>query len=359
MKQKITLLLAGVVTVACLYWVFKPVNMTALWNSILAVNPLWAMLSIAIFYFSMYLRALRWGWLFKPNYEIPGNHLFRPLMICFAFNSILPGRVGEFVRAFYVGKKEGTGFPAAMATVVSERIFDGVTLLSFLAFALYRLPPIPPGLRVEVGNYSVNGAQIQPLINKIVIMCVVLVAGVIALMIPAIERLLVKILQKLPLVPKEISAKLVEILQGVVKGFESVRSPKNLAVIVVYSFVIWILVAIANMVLAWGMAGVSSMNLLQSMAVMTLIGVFIMIPAAPGYWGLYEAGTIFALKVLDVQGAANPATAYALVLHLSQFVPIVGIGLIYAAQSQVKITKIDKGDPADDHERMAKPNEEE
>ena len=63
-------------------------------------------------------------------------------------------------------------------------------------------------------------------------------------MIPPIERLIVKILQSLPVVPERISSGLVQLLQGVVKGFESIRSPKNLVVVLFYSFTLWILVAI-------------------------------------------------------------------------------------------------------------------
>jgi len=342
MKEKITFLFAGVFTAGCLYYVFRDVDLRELLNSILSVNPASAALSVALFYLSMYLRALRWGWLFRPNHNIPGKRLFRPLMICFAFNSILPGRVGEFVRAFYVGKKERTGVPAAMATVVSERIFDGVTLLGFLAIALFMLPPIDPEAQVKFGKFIVRGAQIQPLIQDIIIMCVILIAGVAALMTPQIQRWIVRILEGLPLVPRRMSKRLVTIQQGVVKGFESIRTLKNLGAVVLYSLAVWILVAVADMVLAWGMRGVEQTSLLQAMAIMTLICVFIMIPAAPGYWGLYEAGVIFSLKVLGIQDDESLGAAYALVLHLTQFVPILVVGLIFAVKSQVKVKQIEK-----------------
>ncbi|MBI3736222.1 flippase-like domain-containing protein, partial [Candidatus Sumerlaeota bacterium] len=120
MKQKITLLLGAAVSVGCLYWVFKDVDFKQFAQALKSINPLWLCASLALFYWSMYLRAVRWGLLFKPALDLNGRRLFRPIMICFAFNSIMPGRVGELVRALFVSKRENTGLPMAFATVVSE-----------------------------------------------------------------------------------------------------------------------------------------------------------------------------------------------------------------------------------------------
>ena len=99
---------------------------------------------------------------------------------------------------------------------------------------------------------------------------------------------------------------------------------------------IWVLVAVSNIAVAWGFG--FDLNLFQSIALMTLIGIAIVIPAAPGYWGLYEAGAIFSLFVLGVlrTDQASLALAFALVIHLVQYIPIVAVGLFFAWQSQIK-----------------------
>ena len=78
------------------------------------------------------------------------------------------------------------------------------------------------------------------------------------------------------------------------------------------------------------------MNLLHGTALVALIGIFIMIPAAPGYWGLYEAGGIFSLVAMGVTQDQSLALAYTLMIHLVQYVPLVAIGLYYAVRSQVR-----------------------
>ncbi len=338
MKQKITLVVGALVSFACIYWVLKDVHLSDFKAAVLSTHPLALLASLFFFYWSMYLRAARWGLLFRPNYQLSGRKLIRPIMICFAFNSIMPGRVGEVVRAFYVSKREETGLPIALATVVSERIFDGVTLLLFLAVSLAFLPPIDPNVRVEMGKFVIQGSMLGPLVNKIIVACLILAGGVISLLIPPVERLLAAAIRGFPAMPEGLALKLVEIIRGVVQGFESVRNLRNLAGVVGYSLLLWLLVAVANLALAYGMTGVQNLSLLQSMAIVTLIGIFILIPAAPGYWGLFEAGCVFALKVLGVQSDQTIAFSYAVVMHLVQFVPIVVIGLFFAAQSHVQVT---------------------
>lgn len=337
MKKYIGLAVGGVVSLGCLYLVFRSVNLGELWAAVKAIKPLYLIGSLIAFYWSMYLRSVRWGLLFRPDYEFSGRRLFRPTMICFAFNSILPGRVGEIVRVFYVNKREGAPFGSTLATVVSERIFDGVTILSMLIISLAILPPIDPQLTVAFGKFVVTGAQIQQGLGKITIASGVLVAGVLVMMIPGVERMLERMIRGFPAMPQGIAARLVDFVNGIIRGFQAIRNPKNLFLIVFHSLAIWLLVALSNMILAYGMAGVSSISYLQSMATMCLIAVFILVPAAPGYWGLFEAGVIFSLLALGVQSDASLATAYALVMHLVQYVPIVVIGLFFAAQDQVRV----------------------
>ena len=90
------------------------------------------------------------------------------------------------------------------------------------------------------------------------------------------------------------------------------------------------------MTVAWGFG--MKMNLAQAEAQMVITAIFITIPAAPGYWGLFEAGIIFSSLVLGVvtAGQQSLALAYALVVHLVQYIPLVVMGLIFAWQLQMK-----------------------
>ncbi|MBI4576163.1 MAG: flippase-like domain-containing protein, partial [Planctomycetes bacterium] len=49
--------------------------------------------------------------------------------------------ISELVRAFFVGQKEGVSKSAALATIIVERVFDGVFLL-VLALAVWPFLPV-------------------------------------------------------------------------------------------------------------------------------------------------------------------------------------------------------------------------
>ncbi len=340
-KKHITLAVGTAVSLACLVWVFSGIDFKQLWIAVKSISPMWLAVSTALFMFTMYLRAVRWAWLFRPKHDIPAGRIFPPLMIGFAFNAIMPARAGEFMRAYLVGKNEKTGVPAALSTVLAERIFDSVTLLSCLAISLTLLPEIDPKLTVEIGKFKITGAMLAPAMKALVISCGVLVGGVIFIMIPGVEGFLVRTIERMRFIPDGIRFKLSSFLQEVIAGFASIRDFKTLAQVVATSISLWVLIAVSNLTLAYGMDGVGHMTFLQSLAILVLIALAILVPASPGYWGLFEVGCVFSLKVLGIQDDLNKAMAYALVMHAVQFLPIVAVGLAYAAAGHVNIREVE------------------
>ena len=55
-------------------------------------------------------------------------------------NNVLPLRLGEFVRAYVIGRREKLSVSASFATIVIERVFDGCTVVLFMAVALLFSP---------------------------------------------------------------------------------------------------------------------------------------------------------------------------------------------------------------------------
>ena len=54
-------------------------------------------------------------------------------------NNIYPARAGEVLRAVVLRRKEGVPVSASLATIIVERIFDGVVMLAFVFLNLPRL----------------------------------------------------------------------------------------------------------------------------------------------------------------------------------------------------------------------------
>jgi glycosyltransferase 2 family protein len=91
---------------------------------------------------SYFLRALRWKFLLAPIRPTRLANLFPSTLIGYMANNLLPARLGEFVRAYSLGQKEGIGTGAVFGSLVVDRLCDGFTVLLVLLVTLFtvRLP---------------------------------------------------------------------------------------------------------------------------------------------------------------------------------------------------------------------------
>ncbi|HOE95046.1 MAG TPA: lysylphosphatidylglycerol synthase transmembrane domain-containing protein [Candidatus Sumerlaeota bacterium] len=333
-RKRLYLLLGCVVSAAAIWWSTRGVSFSRVGRDFARYQYLWLIPGLIAFYVSMYLRCIRWALLFRPHHALTGAGLFSPLMIGFAFNSILPARVGEFVRVYLVGTRLGPGIPAAAATVVVERIFDGLMLLILLVLCLALLPPLDPGIAIPWGHYTLDAGMINGGIRTLILGSSVLLAAVVLFLLPPFQRLMIGAVRRVPGLPERVRGAVERIILRFAQGFHSMKNPWVLLQVVAHSFAIWVLVGVSNMAVAYGFG--LEMNLLEATAIVALIAIAILIPAAPGYWGLYEAGGTFSLLVLGVTRSESTAFAYTLMTHLLQYVPIVVVGLLLALRWHVR-----------------------
>lgn len=335
-QKKLTIIIGLAITVAMLYWSTRGVDWRKCGSDFKAYRWLWMLPAFATFYYSMYLRAVRWKLFFADKHGLTGYRLFPPLMVGFCFNSILPMRVGEFMRSYLVGTRLKTGVATTMATVGAERIMDGVTMLAMMAISLIMMPPIDPAFSITEGNFTLTAANVEAGKKGLIIVCLVLTVGVITYMLPWTQRLIYAIIRKFPMLSDRLKEKLLHFVEAFTRGFDSLKDPVRVVKMLAYSIVLWGLVGVSNVAVARGF-GVE-MSLPQAITMVTLIGIFITIPASPGYWGLYEAGGIFSLFVLGVLDQSQRTLAFSVTLmtHLLQYLPIVVIGLFYAVRMGVK-----------------------
>ncbi len=99
---------------------------------------------------SLGLRAMRWRILVRPLAAVPARRLLPPLAIGFMVNFLFPGRAGEVVRAWLLSRREQVSTSAVFATVVVERLFDGLAVICFLAPAPFFLGAGDPALLARI-----------------------------------------------------------------------------------------------------------------------------------------------------------------------------------------------------------------
>ena len=134
----------GVAVSAVLLWVaVRGVSLDEVLHELRQVRPIWLVPVLASIFVRFWLTALRWQLLLQPVKRIGVHRLFAITMIGFMANNLLPARLGEFVRAYALGRSEALPSSLPFATIVIERLFDGFTLLMFLVGGLSFLRPEP------------------------------------------------------------------------------------------------------------------------------------------------------------------------------------------------------------------------
>ena len=343
MTRKRVQFVAGLlVTALCLYLAFRNVPLRQLWDELRRILYGWALPFCVITTASMYLRAIRWKYLLEPVLQAPSHHLFPPLIICFALNGILPGRAGEFARAYLVARDYKVRFSSALATVVVERIADGIGLL-ILFVAILAIVPLGEGISVQWKSITIDAVVLRTLINRLLILSVIILAGTIMMLWQPFRRSVQGAVSRAPFVPHKVKDRLNRFIETFVHGFHSLRSPRLVCWVIFYTAAVWLAVGWSLSVLSYGFPNVH-LNMLQGMATAIIICIAIMIPAAPGYWGLYEVGCILALQMLGVVPAGPEgraaALSYSLVCHFMQMVCTILPGMYFLWRRQMGLSEL-------------------
>lgn len=351
-KRLVTSLVIGtILSAAACYLAFRNVPLNQLVSYLKAIDYALVAAAMAIGLAAFFLRIVRWQLILSTSAKVKFMAAFHPLMIGFMMNCILPGRVGEVARPVILTKQSGVPFTSGLATVLAERLFDAIFLLIFFAVLLGTVR-IDPGFDVAYGGYHLTAEILESVSRGFLRLTAVLLAAIVAVSIPEVRRFLEGLLLKLPLlvffgsdklkeqVAQKISAPLVKILQNIAAGLGLVRQPYKLAFCLVLSFLIWFLSAVAIWVMSLGAPGIG-LSFMEMAAVMIIICLFIALPSVPGFWGLWEAGGIFALTLFGV--SSGEAAGFTLVNHAAQLFPVIVVGLISAIVTGVHFWKASYG----------------
>jgi len=122
-----------VLTVVFLVLALQRVDLTGFVDELRGVNYVWLLPSAVCTLVGYVLRTARWRIILSGAARAPLSTLFPVLIMGFAINNLLPGRLGEFWRAYLLGRKRNVPKTFALASVVVERVFDGLTLIALLA----------------------------------------------------------------------------------------------------------------------------------------------------------------------------------------------------------------------------------
>ena len=311
-----------------LYQVLGDIDFALLWQDIVQANYFWILPGVAVYFCAVWARAWRWHYLLRPILPIPTRKIFPIVSIGYAGNNIFLARAGEVIRAIILRRNMGVPVTASLATIVVERIFDGVVMLAFVFLNLPELARLTKKFTV-LGSLTIQDMTLWGSLAFVGALLVFLLAAMYPLQSERFAAVLVK-----RFLPERLRTKSLDLVQRFLSGLESLRSPRDVLMVFVTSLVIWLLETVKYwfVMLAFDFE-VSFFTLMLMNGVVNLATT---IPSAPGYIGTFDLPGIAVLQAYGV--VKEVAASYTFVLHFALWLPITVLGLFYMAREGVRWT---------------------
>jgi glycosyltransferase 2 family protein len=281
------------ISLVALWLVFRTVDVEQALRTLATASPAWIAVMFVAIAADIATRVVRWWVLLRPVGAVRLLRTGQYLTTGYAANNVLPARLGELVRAHYLGDREGMSRSTALGTIVVERVVDFTALVAIAGTALVVL-----GVRGEIGSAVLVGVAIS----------VVLVVGLVIVLVghrlPGAGRAITAA-ERYPRVHSLAATFRVGIA---VAGRSGTMVPAVLLTLLAWSCTIVTFAAGAQAVgieLAWSQAALlaAGVNLVTA------------IPAGPGFIGTWELAAVRILATFGVAG--DTAFAFALLVHVS------------------------------------------
>ncbi len=318
-----------------LWWTLHDIALRDVLSHVRRARPLPFLGAMVLATAAFPLRTIRWRQLLRlEGAPLPLIPLWHATAIGFMANNLLPARAGEVARAYAARRLTGVRFSAAVGSVAIERLFDGLVLVALL-----------------LGGMAWGGFARDTTVGGVSLTRVAAVATLV--FVPALAaafwiahrpgRALGAagwMFQRL--LPARWAARLLGMLGGMLAGLDALKSPRRLALVMLWSLVLW-LVSAASFWMGFVAMGLQ-VPASGAMVLQGLIAFGVAIPSSPGFFGPFEAVTRACLSLYGVTPAA--AVSYAVAYHLAVFVPISLLGLLSLARAHLHLADLPTATPA-------------
>lgn len=273
---------------------FYRVELGAVSAALASANPFWIGAGMLVYAVNLTLRAWRWQVILRPVAAIPYPTVARALLVGYGLNAIMPARLGELFRAEFFKKTYGLSRVWGLTSIVIERLFDGITVVSCLGAGLLFAAAARPNAGLLL-NVLLTGS--------------VLFGAVLFTAFYLSSSVMSRIVRRFP----GLSARMVMVQQG----FEILRTWRTLEVVaitlIIYlpdAFALWFLVKAVGPTLGLS----DTLVLLGAASLSTLV------PSGPAFLGTLQFA--YALAIEFAGGARAIGIAAATLAQLCLLLPL-------------------------------------
>lgn len=269
------------VGIALLWLAFARTDVEGLSRRLAQVQPLWLLLALVNYGVALGIRSWRWQIILAPVRRLSFLQVYHSLVVGYAANNVLPARLGELLRADYLGRRYGISRLSVIGTIVVERLFDVIVFVGFIIAGIAalhgrpdaRVPPILHAAEVVAGG------------------CVLLGIGLFAILR----------LRHRPL-PAPFSF-LESKIRSLAKGLHLVTGLRELALLAATTVIVWTADSTSTWLLCRALGvnpGLSELLLIMGMSCLAAL-----IPAAPANIGALQYALVLAFQLLGYDADAG------------------------------------------------------
>lgn len=309
------------ISVICLAFALNGLKLDEFWEGIRNANYWWILPGVGVYFIGVAVRTWRWYYLLRPLKEVSLRKLFPIVCIGYAGNNIYPARAGEVLRAYILKEEEGISVSANIATVIIERIFDGLVMLAFVMFTL----PF-----TDLGAFYNNFV----LVFSVLFFAALAVFLGLAMRPVRAEKIIRGVVTRI--LPARLQEKVMAFAMRFLDGVKSLRSGKDVLMIFLTSVIIWLLETLKYWFVMHAFPFEVPFTVLMLMN--GVVNLFTSLPGAPGHVGTFDAPGIAVLVAFGVDQAM--AASYTLILHVALWLPITALGLYYLWRSRLNVRRV-------------------
>ncbi len=310
-----------------LYLVLSKIDYPQLLRVLVNANYWWLIPGVGVYFVALWVRSWRWHYLLRPMKSIRTNSLFPIVTMGYAGNNIFPARAGEVIRAVVLKRHENVAISASLATIIIERMFDGIVMLAFIFVNLAGLSQIS---KVSLRILGVSLGIREIAIWGSALFFGALVVFLVAAMFPApTDRFVTWIVQHL--VPARFRDQTLGVIRRFLEGLKSLSSPVDVLMVFFTSVLIWLLETVKYWFVMHAFS--FSVSFFALMLMNGVVNLATTIPSAPGYLGTFDLPGIAVLQAYNIP--REIAASYTFVLHFALWFPVTALGLYYMVREGI------------------------
>ena len=335
MRRHLKAIVGVALSLLLLGWTLRDVSPSEVFHELRSADPLLFTLGIVIAIAGFAVRAVRWGLLLRPlGVAVAFRPRFAAVIVGFAANNVLPARIGEFARALTLSRITPVTTSSAFATLVVERIFDAIVLVSllFITMASADFPAVG-----EIGGIDVRAAA------RLIAVAMSL-AGVVLFVMVVAPHPFVRVAERVmaPL-PQRGRGAILAALHSFLAGLGVLRSAPLFLASLGLALGQWVFTA-SSWLVTLRAFGIDEVPFSGAIFLQSFTALAVAAPSSPGFFGPFEASIKIGLALWGV--AAEKAVPYAVGLHLGGFIPVTLMGVYYVARLNLSWREVQHSEEA-------------